>query len=253
MASLLTSLITLACLCVGIFVGSVIRHRLPDHHIRDDSKDVVKTASGMMATLVALVIGLLVSSSKSAYDQAGAGLTQLGTKLILLDRTLKRYGGETLAIRQRMHAAIAASVDDVWPTDWHRKPNLAAVERGTGMDDVQDMIAKLTPQDDAQRSIRSNALQICGEMLQSRWMMIEQSQSALPKIFLGILVFWLAVLFASLGLLAPRNATSLCSLFVCALSMSGAIFLILEMSRPFEGAVQVSPAPLQKALSVIGK
>ena len=99
MASLFTALITLACLCTGTILGSLIRSRLPDHHLRDDSRDVIKMASGMIATLVALVIGLLVSSSKSTYDQASAGVTQIGAKAIVLDRVLERYGPETKAIR----------------------------------------------------------------------------------------------------------------------------------------------------------
>jgi hypothetical protein len=82
--------------------------------------------------------------------------------------------------------------------------------------------------------------------------MIEQAQTPLPTVFLGILIFWLMVLFASLGLLAPRNVTTWCCLFVCAVSMAGAIYVILEMDRPLEGAVQISPAPLRKALAVIG-
>ena len=68
-----------------------------------------------------------------------------------------------------------------------------------------------------------------------------------------MLIFWLTVLFASLDLLAPHNGTIWFCLFVCAVSMAGAIYLILEMNRPLEGAVQISPAPLLKALAVIGK
>jgi hypothetical protein len=253
MASLLTALITLACLCAGTILGSLIRSRLPDHHLRDDSKDLIKMASGMIATLVALVIGLLVSSSKSVYDQASSGVTQIGARIILLDRTLGRYGPETKAIRQRMRAAITTNMERLWPTDRGRRPNLAAVEQGTVMEDVLDMIGQLAPQDEPRRALRSQSLETCRELVHSRWMMIEQAQTTLPAVFLGILVFWLTVLFASLGLLAPRNLTTWCWLFVCAVSMSGAIYLILEMNRPFEGAVQISPAPLQKALSVIDK
>src|SRR5271170_4952969 len=116
MASLITALITLACLCAGTILGSLIRSRLPDHHLHDDSRDVVKTASGMIATLVALVIGLLVSSSKSTYDQASAGVTQIGARVIVLNRLLVRYGPETKAIRQRMKERIAASVEHLWPS-----------------------------------------------------------------------------------------------------------------------------------------
>jgi hypothetical protein len=252
MTSLHTALITLMCLCAGTTLGSLIRSRVPDHHLRDDSKDVVKMASGMIATLVALVIGLLVSSSKSSYDQASSGVTQIGAKLILLDHALGRYGPETRAIRERMRAGIAASIERLWPTGRGLKPSLAAVEQ-TGMEDVQDMIVQLAPQDEARRALRSYSLQTCNDLVNSRWVMIEQAQTALPTVFLGILIFWLTVLFASLGLLAPRNVTTSCCLFVCALSMAGAIYLILEMNRPLEGAVQVSPAPLQKALMIIGK
>jgi hypothetical protein len=253
MASLPTALITLACLCAGMMLGSLIRSRLPEDHLRDDSKDVVKTAAGMIATLVALVIGLLVSSSKSSYDQAGSGLTQEGARIILLDRALRRYGPETKAIRERMREGIATSVEGLWPTGRGQKPSPAVAEHGTHMDHVHDMILQLAPQDEARRAIRSYALQTCGELMQSRWLMIEQAQTTLPTVFLGILIFWLTVLFSSLGLLAPRNATTWTSLFVCAVSMAGAIYLILEMNRPFEGAVRISPAPLLKALSVIGQ
>jgi hypothetical protein len=253
MASPLTALLTLACLCAGTVLGSLIRSRLPDHHLRDDSKDVVKMASGMIATLVALVLGLLVSSSKSSFDQASSGVTQMGAMIILLDRALVRYGPETKAIRERMREQIATSIERLWPTDRRLKPSLAAVEHGAGMDDVLVMIEQLAPPDEARRAIRSHSLQTCSELVHSRWLMIEQAQNRPPTIFLGMLIFWLTVLFASLGLLAPRNLTTWSWLFVCAVSMAGAIYLILEMNRPLEGAVQISPAPLQKALSVIGK
>jgi hypothetical protein len=252
MASLLTAVITLASLCAGAVLGSLIRNHLPDHHLRDDSRDVIKMASGMIATLVALVIGLLVTSSKSTYDQASGGVTQIGTKVILLDRLLERYGPETKVIRQKIKEVIAASIDQIWPAGGIN-PSLGAIERPTGMDEMHDMILQLAPQDEAHRSLRSHAVTTCIELAHSRWLIIEQAQTTLPMAFLGMLIFWLTVLFASLGLLAPRNATTWCCLFVCAVSMAGAIYLILEMNRPLEGAVQISPAPLRKALSVLGK
>jgi hypothetical protein len=134
-----------------------------------------------------------------------------------------------------------------------RNPSLAAVEQTTGLDDVQDMIERLAPRDEAHRALRSHCQSACIELVQSHWLIVEQAQTALPPAFLGMLIFWLTVLFASLGLLAPRNRTTWCCLFVCAVSMAGAIYLILELNRPLAGAVQISPAPLQKALSVIGQ
>jgi hypothetical protein len=252
MSSLLTALLTLTCLCAGTILGSFIRRRLPADHLLDESRDVVKLASGMIATLVALVIGLMVSSAKSTYDQASGGVTQIGAKVILLNRLLERYGPETKPIREQVRQGIAANVEHLWPANG-RSPNLAGIEQSTGMDNVHEMIVQLVPADEGHRVLRSHAIDTCMELAHSRWLIIEQAQTSLPRVFLGMLVFWLTALFASLGLLAPRNATTRGSLFVCAVSMAGAIYLILELNRPLEGAVQISPAPLQKALAVIGK
>lgn len=252
MGSLFTALIALGCTGGGILAGSMIRRRLPDHHLHDDSRDVLKLASGLIATLVALVIGLLVSSSKSSFDQASAGVTQIGARVILLDRVLRRYGPETKSIRGHLARGMTTSIDRLWPKTPGANPDLAAIERATGLEDVQEMIEQLEPRDEAHRALRTHALALSNDLVQFRWLMIEQAQSALPAAFLAMLIFWLTVLFTSLGLLAPRNATTLGSLLVCAVSMAGAIFLILEMNRPLEGVIHISPAPLHKAITLIG-
>jgi hypothetical protein len=251
MTSLVTTLIALACMGAGMLLGSFLRRRLPDQHLRDDSKDVVKTASGMIATLVAMVIGLLVSSAKSSYDQANAGVTQAGAKIILLDRLLRRYGPDAAEIRGRMRESVAASIDRIWPGASGLKGGTAALERSSGLEDILEMIRRLAPKDAVSRSIQSQAFADCKDLSESRWLMIEQAETKTPTVFLVMLIFWLAVLFTGLGLLAPGNATTYFCLSICAASMAGAILLILEMNRPMEGKIRVSPAPLQKALSVI--
>jgi hypothetical protein len=86
-----------------------------------------------------------------------------------------------------------------------------------------------------------------------RWTMFEQAGSFVSIPLLAVLVFWLATIFSSFGLFAPRNATAIATLFVCALSVSGAIFLILEMYSPFAGLMQISSAPLRNALAHLGQ
>jgi hypothetical protein len=253
MTSLITGLITLASLCGGALFGTFLRERLPEQHIRDESKDVIRTASGLIATLVALVIGLLVSSAKSSFDQANEALTQAGAKVILLDRTLARSGPETMPIRNRLKETIQATIERLWPSGRGATQGIAAIERGTGLDEIQDMIEQLAPNGEHQQVVRTDALRTCNELMQSRWLMIEKAQTTLPIPLLVMLIFWLTVLFASLGLLAPRNLTTITCLFVCAISMAGALVLLMEMNRPFEGVIQASPAPLLKAVSVIGR
>ena len=253
MSSLAISLIVLACALGGMLLGVLLHTRLPDHHTRDDSKDVMKTATGMMATLVALIIGLLVSSAKSTFDATNASITQGGAKAITLDRMLARYGPEAKPARDVLRRTLAAGVERIWPTGSGQRADVAGMEAATGMEDVFDKVRELPAQGEAQQYLKSQALSLSADLMQSRWMLIEQSQNDLPVVFLAALTFWLAVLFVGFGLLSPRNPTALSALFVLAVSMAAAVFLILELNHPLEGGIKVSSAPLQKALAVTGK
>ena len=253
MSALLTAFIIFAFMLSGILLGSCLRVVLPDHHTQADSKDILVSSAGMMATLVALIIGLLVSSAKGSYDVTSSSITQGGAKIITLDYYLSRYGSEAKEVRELVRQATIAGVERIWPNETRQGADLAKMEAATEMTDVYNKIRELSPQNDSQRYLQSQSLQIGADMMQSRWMLIEQSQTNLPRIFLVVLTFWLTVLFALFGLLAPRNLTAKSALFVCALSMSGAIFLIMELNHPLEGYIKVSSAPLHKALSLIGK
>ncbi len=203
---------------------------------------------GLIATLSALVLGLLVGSAKNTFDTAEAEITQSGAKIILLDRLLADYGPETKATREQLRHTVAAGIEMLWPEEKTGASGLADFERSIGMEAVQTTLLKVTPTTDAQRQLFAAAQQICGDLRQARWLLIEQTQSPIPMLFLVVLLFWLTVLHLSFGMLAPRNATVIAVLLICALSVSGAIFLILEMSHPLQGMIKVSSAPMRKAL-----
>ena len=253
MSAPLTAFVILVCMLGGMALGSYLRLVLPDDHTRADSKDILMTSAGMMATLIALIIGLLVTSAKGNYDNTTLGITQTGAKIISLDYYLSNYGPDAKVERELVRQATASAIERVWPNESTQGADLTKMEAATGMTDVYSKIRELSPQNDSQKYLKTQALQISADMMQSRWMLIEQSQTNLPRIFLVVLTFWLTVLFAQFGLLAPRNLTAKSALFICALSVSGAIYLILELNNPLEGTIKVSSAPLHKALFLIGK
>jgi hypothetical protein len=181
------------------------------------------------------------------------GLTELGAKIILLDRTLAQYGPETMGTRDLLRSGLASRIELIWPEDKTGNAGLKTAEAGTGMESIQGKLRELSPTNDSQRLLQSQALQISGEVAQGRWLLIEQAQGSLPIPFLVVLVFWLVVLFAGFGLFTTHNPTVIAVLFVCALSVSGAIFLILEMNTPLEGMMKVSSAPLRKAFEHLGR
>ena len=213
----------------------------------------MKLSAGTIATLTALVLGLLVSSAKSSFDAINTGIVQDSAKFILLDRALARYGPETKAVREELKRAVAAAIERVWPTKKTGVTASTAFERANGVELFQDKLRELTPQNDAQRQALAQSQQMLNDINQTRWLLIEQAQNQLPLPLLLILVFWLVLLFASFGLFAPRNTMALVVLAVGACAISAAIFLVLELNQPLDGLIKVSSAPLRNALQHVGQ
>jgi hypothetical protein len=253
MSAQLIAFIIFAFMLGGMALGSYLRLVLPDEHTQADSKDILMTSAATMGTLIALIIGLLVTSAKSTYDDTNASMTQAGARIITLDYYLSHYGPEAKELRVLLRQATAAAIERIWPDEGAQGVVWAKMVAADETADLYNKIRELSPQNDGQKYLQSQALQIAADMIQTRWMLIEQSQVNLPRMFLSVLSFWLIVLFVQFGLLAPRNRTAMSAVFICALSMAGAIFLILELNHPLEGRIKVSSAPMQKALSLIGR
>ena len=246
MSSIATTSIVFACVFGGAVIGMLLRGGLPEHHLSGDSKETVKVGMGLVATMSALVLGLLVSSSKTFYDTQSAELTQMSADVVLLDRLLAHYGPEAKEARDALRATIFGSFKRIWPREGVR------TEVPASREDVLDKIQALSPKDDKQRSLQAQALGITVNVTRTRWLMYEQLNFSVSKVLVGIMIFWLTVVFFSFGLFAPRNVTAIASLFAAALSVSGAILLILDMYTPYTGLVQISSAPLHSALAQLG-
>lgn len=252
MSAVIVGVVAFVCIMGGTIAGLLLRNTLPDHHLSGDSRDAVKMGSGLIATLSALVLGLLVSSAKNSFDEMSSGITQGGAKLIMLDRAMSRYGQETQPFRQEIRHSVMTWVTAMWPEHKIAVDETEAFEKASPpMELLADKLQRLTPNSDLQRASQSEALQLCREILQIRWLMIEEAQSSLPPVFIGVLLLWLTILFASIGLLAPPNKTVWISLVICAISVSSAVFLVEEMNNPLKGIVKVSNAPIVKALEIM--
>jgi hypothetical protein len=252
-SSLTIALVAFTCILGGTLLGLFLSMALPEHHLSSESKDTVKLGAGLVATMAALVLGLLVGSAKSSFDAMNAGLTEAGARTIMLDRVLAHYGPETREVRAMVRRTLETTIAHIWPDETSTRPRLDVVEKAVGMETIQASIRELTPQNDTQRQLQAQALQISSDLQQLRWILIEQREKSLPTVFLVVLVFWLAMLFASFGMFAPRNGTVIAVLSISALSVAGALFIILEMNTPLEGMIKVSSAPLHKALDHLGK
>ena len=254
MSSLNVALVSAGFIFSGALLGIYLRNQLPNHHLNVDSKDTVKLGAGLLATLAALILGLLVSSAKSTFDTMNSEIMLSASKLLYLDRVLADYGPETKTVRAQLRQLVAARIQMIWPErNESSAAGMAAFEHTPGLEQLQMELLELTPTNAAQRQMFPQAQQLCGELRETRWLVIEQAQNSLPAPFLVVLLFWLTALHMSFGLFAPRNATVILVLFICALSVSGAIFLILEMNHPLSGIIKVSSAPMLKVLELLGR
>src|SRR6266496_1098245 len=215
MNTTLTALIVFGCLVGAVLLGRILRRLLPEDHLTADSRDTIKLAMGLVATMTALVLGLLVSSAKGAYDTKRSEVIQMAAKVALLDRVFGLYGLEAAEARAGFHEAVQEAVRQMWPEE--------------------------------------EAITLATDFAQLRSLLVAQAVASISKPMLIILVSWLVVIFLGFSVLAPPNATVILALMVSALAVSGAIFLILELDHPFSGLIRISSEPMLNALHQLAK
>lgn len=253
MSALAVSLIAFVVVLAGAFVGMLLRNALPGHHLADDAKDIFRLGAGLVGTMAALVLSLLIASAKGSYDTQSTQVQHLTADLILLDRLLAQYGPEARPARDLTRQAVAPLVDRIWHENSAPSAKEAPFEATAVAEGAYARIEQLSPQTDTQRSIKARAIQLATDITQTRLLLFEQADKSIPMPFLAVLIFWLAIIFMSFSLFSRPNPTVVAGLVLFALSASAAIFLILEMSEPFAGLMQISSGPLRNALAPLGQ
>jgi hypothetical protein len=244
-------LLVLACIFGASLLGMLMRPALSQHHLSADTKDSVKLGMGLVGTMTALMLGLLVAAAKSAYDTEKSEVTQMAAKLIFLDRVLANYGPESADSRVELRRMVESALSRMWPEERSQSSQLDP--SGSSAEELHKAIQKLAPRNDVQGSLKSQAVGVVGDLGQLRWLLFEQSGSSISMPLLILVISWLAIIFFSWGLFAPSNSIAIAALLLAAVSVSGAIFMILELDQPFDGLIHISSAPMRNALAHLGK
>jgi len=251
LSAIAVSAIAFVIILAGVFVGALLRRALPSHHLAEDAKDVVRLGTGLIGTIAALVLGLLIASAKSSFDTQSGQIQQVTADIVLLDRLLAQYGPEARPIRELMRRAIVPLVQRIWDAKESDGAKEAPFAATSISEEAFAKIGQLAPQTDAQRSLKDRAIKVSTDLVQTRLLLFVQGGTSIPTPFLAVLVFWLAIIFLTFSLFSRLNPTLITALVVFALSASAAIFLILELGEPFRGLMQISSAPLSNALGPV--
>jgi Protein of unknown function (DUF4239) len=248
-SALSMSAVVFACVLGGTCLGILLRNWLPEQHLNGATKEVVRLGSGLIGTMAALVLGLLIGSANSTYGVQRSQVQQLTADVVVLDHVLAEYGSETDLARKLLRRVVAAVADSVWREYGSASGKAQPFEASTAGLSFYDEILKLSPGSEPQRALKESAIVTAQDLAKTRLLLFAEARRTIPMPFLVVLVSWLSILFASYSLFADNNATTVVALSIFALSASASIFLILELSQPFTGLMMISSEPLRNALA----
>jgi hypothetical protein len=266
MAVIFEAALVLVILLGSSALGLFIRPLLSERHRSREVIEFVQLVVAMLMTFAALVLGLLTSSVKSSFDKVGTDLRGLAVQLIQLDRSLREWGAETQPTRELLRAYTAAAIATTWtreprpPGNYY--PTEVPTEGGSYLESsvMGDMLAhieldirELEPRDPMHRRLATTCIVQFERLMQTRWRLVEEAGSSISTPFYVVLVFWLAIVFGSFGLNAPRSGLSYTTIALGGISIASAIFVILELDTPFGGLFTVSSRSMRDALVYLSR
>jgi hypothetical protein len=235
-----------ALILASALSGAFLRRILPEHHLSGDSKDVIKLATALIGTMAALVLALLFANTRTSFENTSASVSRMTADILELDQLLDQYGPGAKPVREALRADIGPWIDAIWQEDAQARGD-KAVPR-PHRESVAYLLRSLAPQNPAQVSIQARALQVSTDLAETRLALFSQPADTISITFIVVLVVWLMFIFGVFSMNSPPNATLGVVLFICILSASTAIYLILELAQPFDGLMQLSNAGLRAAL-----
>lgn len=255
MSAFAQSILIFACILSGVVLGILLRRWIADHHLTSDAKEVARLGAGLIGTIAALVLGLLIAGAKGGYDVKTSQVNQLVANTIMLDYVLAQYGPESNASRQHLRQAIDTMGERIWSEGERSRIGVRPFEVSRPFEDFQQAMQSLAPANDAQRSLKERAVQTATELSKVRFLLFAESETdlSIPMPFLMVLVFWLTIIFLSFSLFVEPNPVIVTGLVIFAISASGALFLVIELADPFSGMMQISNEPLRQALTPLSK
>jgi hypothetical protein len=246
---LIIGLVAFALVLAGAFAGWKVRDHLPEHHLTDETKNLVSVSMTVVATISALVLGLLISNANTSFIRLGGQVTTLSAEVLRLDQILRRYGSDTNPARKTLRQFVEHKAADLFPDDGNvQLGNPSTYEL---LQRVEDMVLVLKPANPRDQWWLGQAMTLAGKIGDARWLLAQQLGEGTPKLFVALLIFWLALLFASFGLFAPRNLTSAVILTLSALAVAGAAAMFLELEQGFGSVIRISPEPMREAVEIL--
>ncbi|MEZ0171260.1 hypothetical protein [Microvirga sp. TS319] len=241
-------LLTFIAIALGALAGLWLARHLPKTHLSSESRTAVSVSMAVVGTLAALVMSLLISSASASFNAKTDALHRLAVNIIRLDRALGQYGPEAQDVQGLLRSYAQTKAEELLDND---DPSSLDIRSLAQFEALTSRVLDLQPGDSHQRQAQAQALKVLDSIADAQWLLVEEANTSLPTSFVILLIFWLALLFGSFGLFAPSNATVIIVLLLCALAISGGVFMVLELETATKGLVRISTDPILNAIHEI--
>ena len=238
----------------GLWCGRGLAQRLPLEHLSPEARNSAQIGIGMIATLAALVMGLMISSSKASFDERQTEVVRVATTIVLLDHALAAYGRDADDARREVQALVDMTLKRITPSGQFGIEEFQAPLSNLGLvTHLQSTIMALVPANDAQRWFQSRAMALTTQFAYERTQGVERAKRTIPTLVLVVVVSWVVLIFFGLGIFSVTNRTVFAGLVVCALAFASSIFLVLELDMPYSGLIAISGEPLRAVAAEVGR
>ena len=252
MTPTVVGLLVAAVVFAAAIVGLQLHRVLPPTHLLKETQDVVRLGVGTVSVLASLVFGLLITTAKGTADAAEREMRAFAADLVVTDQILRDYGPGAAEGRAQLRRFTARVLADVWPEVGASFVGPDGTAAHALLERTRAAIRVLAPADDGGRRLQEAALASVTSLLRQSWALIEAAEPTVRPLVVVVVVSWVAAIFVSFGLAAPRNGTVYAAFLACSLSIGAAVFLIVELDDPFRGVMRLSSRPMLDALARLG-
>ena len=262
MPSFLRALIVFALLCGGTAVGLLLKSQLLERYAETGALDSMNLIISFLVTITAIVIGLLINSTKSFIDATQNHWAMFAGQLIRLDQSLRNYGPESESMRRQLQSFAAAGIVNFWRGDTVpagvNYPNVRRLSKEDAKQVLSDIlnrvelgIIRLQPTDPLHVRLAADCFDQYKEFARARWSLLMAPQNSLPTPLLRMLVAWLTVIFVCFGIRAAANPLVMIMIALSAATLSSMMFAIMDVVDPYQGLYNISSKNMHQALDAM--
>jgi hypothetical protein len=248
MSPFLVALVIFLLMILGTVLGLALNPILEAHHLSENYKDLLRGNRSVIVQLLAVTLGLLIAQSLSSFEQKSGVLKTQASNIITLDHVLKQFGTGAEKAKAELHKAISDEIAKIEATAEDEDDASHEVAK-IAMEPLRVSLLNLSPKNPTQDYLKTRALTLGEEIISARWKIYEQMNSEIQWPLIAVFVFWLVTVYFSFGVLTPRDGVLIAGLFLSALSLAAAAYLVIELDTPYQGLVSISSKPLHSAIN----